>query len=69
MFDLVGGVLDGIRTVFSSPYLLGIVGYMLFYTVTATILYFQQAEIVDVSLMDEPGFSHVTFPSALSLTD
>lgn len=47
-----GGVFDGIRTVFSSNYLLGIVGYMLLYTVTATILYFQQAEIVGVSFTD-----------------
>ena len=47
-----GGVLDGIRAVFVSGYLLGIVGYMLLYTVTATILYFQQAEIVDVSFTD-----------------
>ncbi len=47
-----GGVLDGIRTVFSSSYLLGIVGYMLLYTVTATILYFQQAEVVDASFSD-----------------
>jgi AAA family ATP:ADP antiporter len=42
---LGGGVLDGIRTVFTSPYLLGIAGYMLLYTITATFLYFQQAEI------------------------
>jgi AAA family ATP:ADP antiporter len=47
-----GGVLDGIRTVFSSNYLLGIVGYMLLYTITATILYFQQAEIVEASFSD-----------------
>jgi AAA family ATP:ADP antiporter len=47
-----GGVFDGIRTVFSSGYLLGIVGYMLLYTVTATILYFQQAEIVQASFAD-----------------
>jgi AAA family ATP:ADP antiporter len=47
-----GGVLDGIRTVFSSSYLLGIVGYMLLYTVTATILYFQQAEVVDASFSE-----------------
>jgi AAA family ATP:ADP antiporter len=47
-----GGVLDGIRTVFASSYLLGIVGYMLLYTVTATILYFQQAEIVEVTFTD-----------------
>jgi AAA family ATP:ADP antiporter len=47
-----GGVFDGIRTVFASHYLLGIVAYMLLYTVTATILYFQQAEIVDASFTD-----------------
>ena len=47
-----GGVLDGIRTVFSSPYLLGIVGYMLLYTITATFLYFQQAEIIDANFSD-----------------
>ena len=49
---LGGGVFDGIRTVFASNYLLGIVGYMLLYTITATILYFQQAEIVEVSFAD-----------------
>jgi len=47
-----GGVLDGIRTALSSPYLLGIVGYMLLYTITATFLYFQQAEIVESSFSD-----------------
>jgi AAA family ATP:ADP antiporter len=47
-----GGVLEGIRTVFSSSYLLGIVGYMFLYTVTSTLLYFQQAEIVEASFAD-----------------
>lgn len=47
-----GGLLDGIRLVLSSKYLLGIVGYMLLYTITATFLYFQQAEIVEVSFTD-----------------
>jgi AAA family ATP:ADP antiporter len=47
-----GGLLDGIRLVLSSSYLLGIVGYMLLYTITATFLYFQQAEIVEVSFAD-----------------
>jgi len=49
---LGGGVLDGIRTVFASPFLLGIVGYMLLYTITATFLYFQQAEIVEASFAE-----------------
>ncbi len=49
----VGGrILDGIRTALSSPYLLGIVGYMLLYTITATFLYFQQAEIVEASFSE-----------------
>jgi AAA family ATP:ADP antiporter len=47
-----GGLVDGIRLAFSSPYLLGIVGYMLLYTITATFLYFQQAEIVEASFTD-----------------
>ena len=47
-----GGLLDGIRLVLSSKYLLGIVGYMLLYTITATFLYFQQAEIVEMSFTD-----------------
>jgi len=47
-----GGVLDGIRLVLSSTYLLGIVGYMLLYTITATFLYFQQAEIVETGFAD-----------------
>ena len=47
-----GGLLDGIRLVLSSSYLLGIVGYMLLYTITATILYFQQAEIVEATFSD-----------------
>jgi AAA family ATP:ADP antiporter len=45
-------MLDGIRTVLSSSYLIGIVGYMLLYTVTATFLYFQQAEIVEAGFTD-----------------
>ena len=47
-----GGVWSGITAVFRSPYLLGIVGYMLLYTVTATFLYFQQAEIVSEVFSD-----------------
>jgi AAA family ATP:ADP antiporter len=47
-----GRILDGIRMTFTSRYLLGIVGYMLLYTVTATFLYFQQAEIVETSFAD-----------------
>jgi ATP:ADP antiporter, AAA family len=41
-----GGLLDGIRDVVRSPYLLGIAALMLLFTVTSTFLYFQQAEVV-----------------------
>jgi len=45
--EVIGGsVMAGISAVFSSPYLLGIVGYMLLYTITSTFLYFEQAEIM-----------------------
>lgn len=42
-----GGVLDGIRHMLSSPYLIGIALLVLFYTVTSTFLYFQQIDIVE----------------------
>lgn len=40
-----GGVLEGISHVLRSPYLIGIAALMLFYTITSTFVYFQQAEI------------------------
>jgi len=47
-----GGILEGIQTVFSSHFLLGIAGFMLLYTITATFLYFIQADIVATALAD-----------------
>ena len=45
--DLIGGGLfDGIKSVFATPYLLGISGLMLFFTISSTFIYFQQADIV-----------------------
>lgn len=41
-----GGVLDGIRHILSSPYLLGVASLILFYTISSTFLYFQQVDIV-----------------------
>ena len=41
-----GGVLDGIKHIISSPYLLGIASLILFYTISSTFLYFQQVDIV-----------------------
>jgi AAA family ATP:ADP antiporter len=47
-----GGVLEGIRRVLRSPYLLGIALFMLLYTITSTFLYFQQAAVVSTALAD-----------------
>jgi len=47
-----GGVLAGVTGVARSPYLLGIVLYMLLFTITSTALYFQQADIVARSFDD-----------------
>jgi AAA family ATP:ADP antiporter len=41
-----GGVLEGIRDIARSPYLLGIAILMLLFTITSTFLYFQQADII-----------------------
>jgi len=43
-----GGTLEGIRNVLRSPYLLGIAGLMLFFTISSTFLYFQQAALTDL---------------------
>ena len=40
-----GGILAGITHVIRSPYLLGICGFVLLYTVTTTFSYFQQTEM------------------------
>lgn len=43
-----GGVWTGLTHTFRSPYLLGIAGFMLLYTVTSTFLYFQQASLAEL---------------------
>ncbi|QII37238.1 MFS transporter [Rouxiella badensis] len=43
----------GISQTMRSPYLLGICGYILFYSITSTLLYFQQASIVRQAFSDE----------------
>jgi AAA family ATP:ADP antiporter len=51
--EAVGGsILDGLRAVSTSSYLMGIVGFMLLYTITSTFLYFTQAEIVHDAFAD-----------------
>jgi AAA family ATP:ADP antiporter len=48
-----GGTLwAGIVHTLRSPYLLGISGYMLLFTILSTVLYFQQAGIVDRTFSD-----------------
>ncbi|ORM72186.1 MFS transporter [Pantoea rwandensis] len=47
-----GGLLSGISNTFSSPYLLGIAGFILFYSLTSTILYFNQASIAEQQFPD-----------------
>jgi AAA family ATP:ADP antiporter len=49
-----GGVLEGIRQVARSPYLLGIAALMLLFTITSTFLYFQQAAIVAAAFEGDP---------------
>jgi AAA family ATP:ADP antiporter len=49
-----GGVMEGIRHVFSSPYLLGIASLILFYTISSTFLYFQQIDVVARVFKDDP---------------
>lgn len=44
------GILTGIRLAISSPYLLGICGYVVLYSTTSTFLYIQQAEIIDKAM-------------------
>lgn len=48
-----GGFMAGITHVLKSPYLLGIVAYMLLYTIGSTFLYIQQAAIVDQTFGDD----------------
>ncbi|WP_241609219.1 NTP/NDP exchange transporter [Rosenbergiella australiborealis] len=46
-------LLIGIRQTFASPYLLGICGYILFYSITSTLIYFQQATIVQHAFLGD----------------
>jgi AAA family ATP:ADP antiporter len=50
---LRGGFLAGVRLTFASPYLLGICGYLIVLTMTATFLYFEQTRLVS-EYLDQP---------------
>ncbi len=49
---LAGGTWSGIATVFRSPYLLGLAGYILLMTYASTVLYFLQADLVRAAIAD-----------------
>lgn len=66
---LRGGFLAGVRLTFSSPYLLGICGYLAILTMTATVLYFEQTRLVS-EYLDRPEartrlFSTLDFTTSL----
>jgi AAA family ATP:ADP antiporter len=46
-----GGVLSGISHALKSPYLLNISAYMLLFTILSTFLYFQQASLVEQTIV------------------
>ena len=51
--EVIGGsALEGIRRVLSSPYLMGIVAYMLLFTIGSTFLYNIQADIISRTFSD-----------------
>ena len=50
-----GGIWTGIVHNLSSPYLLGISAYMLLYSITSTLLYFQQVGIAASAFTDRPA--------------
>ncbi len=46
---LGGGIFAGMTHTLRSPYLLGIAGFILLYSITSTVLYFQQASIAEAN--------------------
>ena len=63
---LKGSFLAGVRLTFASPYLLGICGYLVLLTMTATFLYFEQTRLVS-EYVDQPE-SRTRLFSALDFT-
>jgi AAA family ATP:ADP antiporter len=47
-----GGVFAGFKLALASPYLLAVVGMMLAYTITSTVIYADQARIVGATIQD-----------------
>jgi AAA family ATP:ADP antiporter len=66
---LKGSFLAGVRLTFASSYLLGICGYLMVLTMTATFLYFEQTRLVS-EYLDQPEartrlFSSLDFVTSL----
>ncbi|MEX0729822.1 MAG: hypothetical protein WED00_11665 [Aquisalimonadaceae bacterium] len=54
--EVIGGkVLDGIRHVLHSPYLLGIAGFVGLFAVISTFLYFQVAALMEATYPEDPA--------------
>lgn len=47
-----GGIFAGLTHTFRSPYLFGIAFFILLYSITSTVLYFQQAQIAEANFAD-----------------
>ena len=68
-----GGIFAGLTHTFRSPYLLGIAGFILLYTITSTFLYFQQATIAEQNFPERAArtafFAHIDlWVNGLTLT-
>ncbi len=61
-----GGIWTGIVHNFKSPYLLGISAYMLLYSITSTLLYFQQIAIAAAAFTDRAA--RTSFFAKIDLT-
>jgi AAA family ATP:ADP antiporter len=61
-----GGIITGISHVLRSPYLLGICAFMLLHSITATLVYFQQADITGHQFHDRA--TRTAFFAQLDLT-
>jgi AAA family ATP:ADP antiporter len=60
-----GGFFSGMTHTFQSPYLFGIASFMLIYSITSTVLYFQQASIAELNFPDSAAriafFANIDF--------
>lgn len=57
---------EGAQKIIKSPYLLGIVAFVLFYTSISTVLYFEQAHIIERTLTDSK--ERIGYFSTIDLT-